>query len=173
MWVSWFFGWRRPTSILNKHGVCCGSTLTPSSGSVGTPAADVCSQMENASCRSWQRYSGGKSKSLCGNDKGVRIKEYNLCAQWNPSAKGTHWTSKCTRFDANGSRKESIRPCGGAGSGGDGKPCYNNLLSMNMKKQTKNIKRLKKKYKHQKKHSKRGRSYDSSNSSSSSSSCSE
>ena len=69
-------------------------------------------------------------------------------------------------------RESAAHPYGSVG-GDSGKPCYNNLLSKDLYKQTKKIKNLKKKYNRQKKRSKRGREYVSSDSSSSSSSDSE
>ena len=113
---------------------------------------------------------GGESNALRDNDKKVCIKECDLCVQWNPCTKGTHWTSDCTRFNKNGSCKESACLYGGAGDGGGGKPRYNKLLSKDLEKQNKKLKKLKKKYKRQKKCNKRGRDCNSSDSSSSSSS---
>ena len=51
-----------------------------------------------------------------------------------PRAKNTHWTSKCTCFNKDGSRKEGIRPHSGAGGDDSGKPRYNNLLSKDLTK---------------------------------------
>ena len=111
------------------------------------------------------RGSGDKSNVLCGNNKEAHIKMCDLCAQWDPNNKGSHWASECNRFNKGGSHKESARPYGGA-DGDCGKHPYNNSLSKDLDKQTKKLKKLKNKYKRQKKHRKRERGYNSSNNSS-------
>ena len=76
---------------------------------------------------------GDKSNALLHNNKEVRTKECDLYAQWNPRAKNTHWTPKCTWFNKDGSCKESACPYGGAGGDGGGNPCSNNSLNKDLK----------------------------------------
>ena len=98
-------------------------------------------------------------------------KECSRCAEHNPRAKNTHWTSECMAFEANGTRK-ARRGNGEDTRGGDRKnKRYNNAIQ--------ELGELKKKYKKQKKKHKKaqkkrrrsgGSSYSSSDSSDSDSS---
>jgi hypothetical protein len=114
--------------------------------------------------------SGDKTNAQRGKTKEARTMECELCAQWHPHAKNTHWTSDCTRFNKDGSKKGGARAYGGKGGGGlQSKYVNTTSLTKDLEKNKKKLKKLKKKYKRQKKRSKKGRDYESSSSSDSSS----
>ena len=108
--------------------------------------------------------SGDKTNASRGKAKEARKKECELCAQWHPQAKDSHWTSECTRFNKDGSKKGGARAYHGKGGGGL-QSRYTNSLVKDLEREKKKRKKLKKKYKRQKKRSKKGRDYESSSSS--------
>ena len=123
--------------------------LTASSGNMGTLLAVIypCPETTSLTVRQIPNKnniggnSGNTSTTLHGNNKKVHIKECSFSTQSNPRVKGTHCTSKCTRLNTNGSRRESVHSYVGAGKGGS-TPCYNNMFVMDLDKQKKKVQKL-------------------------------
>ena len=73
-----------------------------------------------------------KSNTLCSSPTNTRTNECSLCVQWNPYTKTFHMTSQCNYCNKDGSKKGGMCPY--SGTGGSGKPCYNNALSKDLDK---------------------------------------